>query len=65
METGGDTEVAEGGATDTYTVVLTSQPTHNVQITLDPDEQVGVDPVGPLTFTPLNWHAAQFQRWAG
>jgi len=34
VESGSNTEVVEGGATDTYTVVLTSQPTHNVEIVL-------------------------------
>ena len=58
VEVGG-TEVVEGGATDTYTIVLTSEPTHDVLIALDPDAQLGVDPLGPLTFTPANWHTAQ------
>ncbi|HUT92052.1 MAG TPA: Calx-beta domain-containing protein [Thermoguttaceae bacterium] len=59
LETGGDTQLVEGGATDTYTIVLTSQPTHDVHVLLDPDTQVGVDPAGPLVFTPANWHEAQ------
>ena len=39
-ESGGSTQLAEGGATDSYTVVLTSQPTAPVAITLLPDGQV-------------------------
>ncbi len=31
-QTGGSTEVSEDGATDTYTVVLTSQPTSSVVV---------------------------------
>ncbi|MFC1597786.1 GEVED domain-containing protein, partial [Planctomycetota bacterium] len=58
-ESGGDTQVAEGGATDTYTVVLTSEPTHDVHVVLDPDTQLGVAPVGPLVFTPADWDSAQ------
>ena len=58
-ESGGDTEVVEGGATDTYHVLLTSQPTHEVHVTLTPDAQVGVSPSGPLVFTPDDWDSPQ------
>ena len=57
-ESGGSTAVTEGGATDTYTLVLTSQPSSNVTVTVTPDAQVTVSPSG-LTFTPTNWNVAQ------
>jgi len=50
----------ESGATDTFTVVLNSEPTANVTIPLsssDPDE-VTVAPA-MLVFTPANWNAPQ------
>jgi Ca2+-binding RTX toxin-like protein len=50
--------VVEGGATDTYTVQLTSKPTSNVVVTLTTDQQVSVVPV-TLTFTPDNWNVDQ------
>ncbi len=48
------------GDSDTYTVVLDSQPTHNVTITVnDPSNtDVTADPAD-LTFTPSNWASAQ------
>ncbi len=57
-ESGGSTEVTEGGATDTYTVVLNTTPTSDVSVTIDPDGQLDVG-AGPgnsmmLTFTPAN-----------
>src|SRR5207237_572674 len=56
--TNGTTIVVEGGATDTYTVVLTSKPTANVIITLTADAQLSVTPA-TITFTPDNWNIAQ------
>lgn len=50
--------VTEGGATATYSVVLTSQPTSDVTITITPDAQVTVSPT-TLTFTPANWNVPQ------
>jgi hypothetical protein len=58
VPSGGTTQVAEGGATDTYTVVLNSQPTANVVITVSPDSQVGVNPAS-LTFTASDWSLPQ------
>jgi hypothetical protein len=58
VQTGGSTDVTEGGATDTYTVVLTTQPTANVAITFSPSSQVTVSSTS-LTFTSSNWNAAQ------
>ncbi len=57
-ESGGSTSVSEAGATDTYTVVLNTQPTGTVTITLTPDAQVTVSPT-VLTFTPGNWNSAK------
>ena len=57
-ESGGNTAVTEGGATDSFTVVLTSQPEANVQIALDGGTQVTAAPT-PLTFTSTNWNVAQ------
>ena len=56
-------DVAEGGTSDTYTVVLQSQPSNLVIITVDPDTQtdLGVGTGVPLTlnFTPANWNVPQ------
>ncbi|NDJ23933.1 type I secretion C-terminal target domain-containing protein [Nostoc sp. B(2019)] len=57
-ETDGSTNVIEGGATDTYTVALTSQPTADVAIAINPTAQVTAD-VNTLTFTAANWNQAQ------
>ena len=57
-ESGGSTAVTEGGATDTYTVVLTSEPTGNVTITPAPGSQLTVSPAS-LTFTASNWNVPQ------
>ncbi len=57
-QSGGNTAVVEGGATDTYSVVLASEPTANVTIGITPDGQLGASPA-PVTFTPLNWSVAQ------
>jgi hypothetical protein len=57
-QSGGTTNVTEGGATDSYTVVLTSEPTANVTIDLTPDADVSVDD-NSLTFTAVDWSMAQ------
>ncbi len=57
-QSSGSTAVTEGGATDTFTVVLTSQPSADVTITVTPDAQVNVDKP-TLTFTTLDWATAQ------
>jgi hypothetical protein len=57
-QSGGSTDVTEGGATDTYTVVLNSQPTSNVVISVSPDSQTNVSP-SQLTFTPSDWNTPQ------
>jgi hypothetical protein len=49
---------AEGGATATYQVVLASQPTNDVTISITTDGQTTVSPAF-VTFTPSNWSALQ------
>ena len=62
-ETGGSTACTEGGATDTYTVVLSSRPTGNVTVSADPDAQAnlgsGTGNPASLTFTPDDWNTPQ------
>jgi hypothetical protein len=58
-QSGGVTAVTEGGATDTYTVVLGSAPTADVTITLDHTNQQVTSDIGNLIFTPANWNIAQ------
>ncbi|OUL34331.1 malectin domain-containing carbohydrate-binding protein [Nostoc sp. 106C] len=59
QQTGGNTAVTEGGTTDSYSLVLGSQPTANVTITLAaPGSQLSFDKT-TLTFTPTNWNTAQ------
>lgn len=65
IPTNGSTDVVEGGATDTYDVVLTNQPSQDVTIRLDhaQGQVTAVDAAHPdkaeLTFTPLNWNVPQ------
>jgi len=54
----GTTDVTEGGATDTYSIVLNSPPSANVTITMTPGPQLSVAPA-TLTFTPANWATPQ------
>jgi len=58
-ETAGSTNVDEEGPTsDTYSVVLDSEPTDDVVISITPDAQVTVDPTA-LTFGSGNWSTPQ------
>lgn len=57
-QSGGNTAVIEGGATDTYTIVLDSAPSGAVTIALTPDAQLSVNP-NLLTFTTIDWSAPQ------
>ena len=57
-ESGGSTLVTEGGATDSYTVVLNAAPSGTVSVALTPDAQVTVSP-NPLSFTTGNWSSPQ------
>ncbi|BAY94837.1 MULTISPECIES: malectin domain-containing carbohydrate-binding protein [unclassified Tolypothrix] len=59
QQSGGNTAVTEGGATDSYSLVLSSQPTANVTINLGTTgNQITLDKTS-LTFTPSNWNTAQ------
>jgi hypothetical protein len=57
-QSGGSTAVTEGGAADTYTVVLTGEPTSDVTITPSPNSQLAVAPAS-LTFNISNWSTPQ------
>jgi len=58
-QAGGATAVTEGGATDSYTVVLNSVPTADVTIALDDtNHQVSLSTT-TLTFTTANWSTPQ------
>ena len=67
-QSGGATRLAEGGASDDYTIVLSSQPTAPVTITVTPEAQATVNasavPIN-LNFTagacpgPGNWCTPQ------
>ncbi len=51
---------AEGGASKTFSVALTSKPTANVTIKLrSSNTKQGVIDVSSLTFTPQNWNVLQ------
>ncbi|MEL7244349.1 MAG: choice-of-anchor Q domain-containing protein, partial [Cyanobacteria bacterium J06573_2] len=52
------TEVAEGSETDSYTVVLDSQPTTDVTVTVSTGGETTVDS-NTLTFTTDNWNTPQ------
>ena len=57
-QTEGTTEVSEAGASDTYEVVLTTQPSDDVTIDLQVDGQLTTD-IASLTFDSSNWNVAQ------
>src|SRR5690606_30548397 len=50
--------VTEGGAADTYTVVLNAAPSADVTVTVNGDTQASINPTS-LTFTTGNWSVAQ------
>lgn len=54
-ETSGNTQVTEAGATDNYTLVLTKQPTTNVNVSIAPDGQLKTS-TQRIRFTPSNWN---------
>jgi hypothetical protein len=58
QETGGSTNVTEGGATDTYSAVLNSPPTSTVTITINHNGQVSTN-VAQLIFDASNWYVPQ------
>ncbi|MFO0702717.1 MAG: Calx-beta domain-containing protein [Candidatus Andersenbacteria bacterium] len=57
-QSSGSTAVTEGGAADSYTVVLTSQPTADVTVDLTNGGQIQVNP-SSLTFTAGTWNVPQ------
>ena len=57
-ETGGSTDVTEGGTTDTYDVVLDLEPSGTVSITISSDADATTTPAS-LTFTTGNWSTPQ------
>ncbi|MBW4438129.1 MAG: hypothetical protein KME04_13385 [Pleurocapsa minor GSE-CHR-MK-17-07R] len=57
-QSGGSTDVSEAGDTDTYSVVLTSEPVADVTVNLNGGSQLSVVPAS-LTFTPNNWDTPQ------
>ena len=58
VQSGGTTNLSESGLADTFTVVLTAQPTANVTVNISGGAQLGVSPA-TLTFTPANWNVPQ------
>ena len=58
VQSNGSTAVTEGGAGDGYTLVLSSEPSADVTITLTLDAQLSAD-VSRLIFTPTNWDTPQ------
>jgi hypothetical protein len=60
VESDGSNVVTEGGAGDSFTVVLDKAPTSNVTVTVATDggTDVTIAPI-QLTFTPQNWQIAQ------
>ncbi len=58
VESSGSTSVAEGGATDTYTIVLDSTPTADVTITITAGGQLTANPA-TVVFTADNWDSPQ------
>jgi large repetitive protein len=54
----GSLSVTEGGGNQSYTLKLSSQPTADVMIQLNPGSQLVVS-LSTLTFTPANWNVLQ------
>lgn len=65
-ESDGFTDVAEGGAIDSSTITLLTEPTADVTIQVAPDVRTdvgaGAGRAITLTFTPANWHTPQEVR---
>jgi hypothetical protein len=55
-QSGGSTVISENGTTDSYTLVLSAQPTAPVSIALQPSSQITTTPVGPVVFDSTNWN---------
>lgn len=58
VQSDSSTNVIEGGANDTYTIVLNSAPTATVSVSLSPDPQIGFTPRA-AEFTKTNWNVPQ------
>ena len=58
IQSDGSTNLTEGGTTDSYTVVLNSQPTAEVKININSGSQTSTN-INSLTFTPNTWNIAQ------
>jgi hypothetical protein len=58
LQTSGDTGVTEGGNTDSYALVLTSQPASSVNLEIEGDEQITLSAT-TLSFTASNWNIPQ------
>ncbi len=56
-ESGGSTDVTEGGATDSYTIVLNTQPSADVTIAFNTGTQLQA--ISSVTFTSANWNTPQ------
>ncbi|NEO55191.1 MAG: tandem-95 repeat protein [Okeania sp. SIO3B5] len=52
-----DIDATEGGATGSYEVVLTTQPTAEVTINFDTGNQI--QPIAPITFDQTNWNVGR------
>ena len=57
-QTGGNTSVTEGGNTDTYSLVLNTQPISDVTIALATSNQITLNQT-TFTFTAANWNTPQ------
>ena len=57
-QTSSSTSVTEGGATDSFDVVLSTQPTNDVNITISSNSQIKINN-SSLIFTSSNWDTAQ------
>jgi Ca2+-binding RTX toxin-like protein len=58
VQSGGSTAVAEGGANDSYAIVLNTQPTADVVVNITVNGQL-ITSQQTLTFTASNWNIAQ------
>src|SRR5438477_3841536 len=59
-QSGGSTAVSETGTTDTFTVVLNSQPSSNVVLTVAKNDATETSlSASNLTFTTANWNTVQ------
>lgn len=56
-ETDGNTLVSEAGATDSYSIVLSTIPSSDVIIQFTSGSEL--NPIANLTFTPSNWNTVQ------